>query len=149
MYCALIAFGAVGWIACTSSDSTPVTSPSFSQPANPGTEKCTDGGKTWEAKDENGAPWTLTAPAGEVVTEVCVKAGNNVYITNSNGTISVNGTPCFDVTGINTPTVTVTNNAGHVGNICNGISHIQANFGPAPSPSPSPSPSPTPSPSPY
>jgi hypothetical protein len=143
-FCALIVLVAIGWVACTSGDSVPVTSPSF---AVGGTEKCKDT-KSFAAKDEVGPPWSITAPAGKVIAEVCVKAGPKVYLTSSNTTISVNGTPCFDVTGIGTRTVTVTNNPGRIGNICKGISHIQVNFGPRPSPTPQPSPSPSPTPTP-
>jgi hypothetical protein len=136
---------AVAWVACTSGDT---TSPSAENTAlttplaSVGTEKCTDLG-SWDAKDEVGPPWSITAPAGQVVNEVCVKAGNQVYTATfppSNQTIFVNGTPCFRVTGLGTPTVRVRNAAGHIGNICKGISHIQVRFGPGPSPSPSPSP---------
>ena len=124
-------------VACSTGD----TMAPSSTTAMIATEKCTDVG-TWAAKDEIGPPWSLTAPANKAVKSVCVKAGTKIYARTTNGTISVNGTPCFVVSGLGTPTVTAANAPGHVGNICKGISHIEVKFGPAPSPSPSPSPSP-------
>jgi hypothetical protein len=142
-----VIFGAITWVACSSSDNIAPTAPSFVPNGSTGTEKCEDFG-SWEDKDEVGPPWSITADPGDVIDVVCLKAGTKVYIATSDGTISVNGTPCFDISGIGTGTVTATNNAGHVGNICKGISHIEVRFEPAPSPSPSPSPEPSPSPSP-
>ena len=144
-----LVLSAVAWVACTSGDS---TSPSaeaaaLTPLASIGTEKCSDFG-TFPAKDEVGPPWSITAPAGQVVTTVCVKAGNQAYVTSSNGIIFVGSTPCFRVRDLGTRTVRVTRADGFVGNICKGISHIQAGFGPGPSPSPSPTPTPTPSSSP-
>jgi hypothetical protein len=143
---AAIALSAVVYAACTSDGSPPTTAnePAF---VVGGTEKCEDFG-TFTAKDEVGPPWSITAPAGQVVTEVCVKAGPYAYVTSTNGIIYVNGTPCFNVTGLDTETVRVRRADGFIGNICKGISHIEANFGPGPTPSPSPSPSPSSSPSP-
>ncbi len=142
-----LVLSAVAWVACTSGDS---TSPSAeSAPLTPlasiGTEKCSDFG-TFSVKDEVGPPWSITAPAGQVVTTVCVKAGTQAYVTNSNGIIFVGSTPCFQVQGLGTATVLVTLANGFVGNICKGISHIEAGFGPAPTPTPTPSPSPSSSP---
>lgn len=131
---ASMVLGVVVWTACSTDDSmAPLSSTALI------TEKCSDVG-TWARKDEVGPPWSLTAPAGKVVKSVCVKAGTQVYTRTTNGTISVNGTSCFVVSGLGTPTVTVANAPGHVGSICKGISHIEVKFGPAPSPSPSPSP---------
>ena len=52
-------------------------------------------------------PFTFTAPAGQVVTSVCIKAGQVLFNCNSNGMCS----GCYDVTGIGTATVAV-NQAG-------------------------------------
>lgn len=74
---------------------------------------------------------TFTAPTGEVVTGVCIKAGSF-----HSGVISTNGPvagTCFVVAGIGTPTVTVTR-SGTAGE-CSGLSHIDVVTAPAPSPS--------------
>jgi hypothetical protein len=129
---------AVVWVACTSGDTTSPGTESVAGPLAAVTEQCP---ATFTTKDEVGPPWSITAPAGQVVASVCVKAGTQVYIATfppSNQTIFVNSTPCFRVTGLGTPTVTVRNAAGHIGSICKGISHIVVTFGPGPSPSPSP-----------
>lgn len=141
---ALIAVGAVLWVACSGVDqqTSPeaVDQPSLASGGVPGgTEKCPDGG----IKDESGPPWSITVPSSQVITSVCVKAGSYVYIATADAVISNNGTQCFVVDfSTNLRTVTVSNAAGHVGSICFGISNIVAYPGPAPSPSPSPSPSP-------
>lgn len=73
---------------------------------------------------------TFTAPTGEVVTGVCIKAGSfhsNVISTNG----PVTGT-CYVVAGIGSPTVTVTR-SGTAGE-CSGLSHIDVVTAPAPSP---------------
>src|SRR5688572_8333608 len=98
---ASILLGAVVWTACSTGDN---MAPSTTT-ALIATEKCSDEG-TWAAKDESGPPWSITAPANQVVTAVCVKAGNQVYPRSTNGTIRVEGTACFRVTGLGTPTVT-------------------------------------------
>ena len=93
---AAVALSAIAYAACTSEGSAPTMA---SEPAVAGvaTEKCSDFG-SFTTKDEVGPPWSITAPAGQVVTEVCVKAGNQVYITSSNGIIYVGSTPGFQVT---------------------------------------------------
>jgi hypothetical protein len=132
---AFLAVGAAVWIACSSIDEK--VAPNFDAG---GTEKCSDDPTfVSDDKDEIGPTWSITAGGNQVITEVCVKAGPKVYYS-TGGTISVNGTQCFTVTGIGTPTVTVSNAAGHIENICKSISNIETTFGPAPSPSPSPSP---------
>lgn len=139
---AAVALSAIVYAACTSEGSAP-TMASEPTVADVGTEKCSDFG-SFTSKDEVGPPWSITASAGQVVTEVCVKAGTQVYITSSNGIIYVGSTPCFRVTGLGTATVRVRNAAGHVGNICKGISHIEVNFGPGPTPTPTPTPTSSP-----
>jgi hypothetical protein len=48
-------------------------------------------------------PFTFTAPAGQVVTSVCVNDGKQTSSCDANGTCS----GCYDVTGIGTQTATV------------------------------------------
>ncbi|HJR90307.1 MAG TPA: SpaA isopeptide-forming pilin-related protein [Aeromicrobium sp.] len=73
---------------------------------------------------------TFTAPTGEVVTGVCIKAGSfHSDVITANGPVA--GT-CFVVAGIGTPMVTVTR-SGSAGE-CSGLSHIDVVTGPAPSP---------------
>lgn len=90
-------------------------------------------------KDEN-APFSITVPDGQIITEVFVKGGNQCFGPAENGTI-FNIIPCYFVSGVGTQTVTVTQIGP--GPICKGISHIEANS-PVSTPSPSPSLSPTP-----
>jgi hypothetical protein len=147
---ATVLLTAVAWVACTSDTTTSPTSPGLGGVSSSALflqtgDHCNEFGP-FDAKDEVGPPWRIDAPSGQLVAEVCVKAGNAAYYTDQNGVISVSGTPCFLVQGLGTSFVRVTLATGYVGNICKGISHITANFGPAPSPSPSPSPSASPSP---
>jgi hypothetical protein len=127
---ALITLATAGWVAaCSSDESTAFTEPSLV------TQHCVAGG----TKDESG-PFTFTAPAGQVVTQVCVKAGTSVYVLSpSNPT---NG--CYTVAFTNGGrTATVT--GGGTGPTCKGISYVAFYTGPGPTPSPTPTPTPTPS----
>jgi hypothetical protein len=73
---------------------------------------------------------TFTAESGEVVTGVCIKAGNyHSDVITANGAVA--GT-CFVVAGIGTPTVTVTR-SGSSGE-CSGLSHIDVVTADAPTP---------------
>ena len=96
---AFIALGVVVWVACTGSEQPTAPDaldrPSFASGGVPGgTDKCPSGEN---AKDESGPPWSITAPAGQVIGSVCVKAGTYVYIASADGVISRNGTSCFVV----------------------------------------------------
>jgi hypothetical protein len=97
------------------------------------TERCPEGG----IRDES-SPFTFTAPAGQVVTDVCIKAGTQADLPA--------GTGCYVVTGIGTPTVTVTRIGS--GPECKEISHVDFFTGPGPTPTPPPTPTPTPPPTP-
>jgi hypothetical protein len=95
-------------------------------------------------KDET-APYTITAPAGQVFTAVWVKAGSTQ---NGGGCVLLTTAidTCYNVSGLGTSTVTVTN-TGAPG--CFGISHIEGVVGtPTPTPTPTPKPTPTPTPDP-
>jgi hypothetical protein len=61
---------------------------------------------------------TLTAPAGQVITAVSIKAGNACIIFNESGTMG-----CYTVTGIGTNSATVTRSGSGPG--CKEISHIE------------------------
>lgn len=67
---------------------------------------------------------TYTAPNGQIVTGVCIKAGNKPF-GDGHSDILTNGTydnGCFTVSGVGTQTVTVVRNFDS--NTCQGISHI-------------------------
>ncbi|WP_322806515.1 hypothetical protein [Thermanaerothrix sp.] len=94
-------------------------------------------------KDNNGNDgWAITAPAGKVFTEVAVKAGaeqsgGGCFYTQSDRIIYISNNACYQVSGIGTGTVTVTQLTNN--NICKGISHIEGIYGDPVMPSPSPS----------
>ena len=93
------------------------------------TGRCADGG----IKDSD-APYTATAPAGEVVMAVCVKAGTS--------TISVSpGNSCYTLAGLGTETATVVKSGS--GSSCKDISYVTFYTG-APTPIPTPTSTPTP-----
>jgi hypothetical protein len=70
---------------------------------------------------------TVSAPAGEVVTRVAVKAGTPCWFTAEGATgtytISLEGAPCYVVAGLGTASVTVTRVG--VGPVCKDISHVE------------------------
>ena len=96
------------------------------------TERCPEGG----TRDES-SPFTFTAPAGQVVTDVCIKAGTQIF-----GSLA----GCYVISGIGTPTATATRIGS--GPACKEISHVDFFTGPGPEPTPTPTPEPTPEPTP-
>jgi hypothetical protein len=111
------------------------SSPAFAGPGGGGaTGNCLGGGA---AKIENpNDSTTITAPAGQVITQVAIKAGTECFIFNSDGTQG-----CYTVTGLGTASVTVTR-AGS-GPTCKEISHIEFTTSTGPTPPPPPPPPPT------
>ena len=95
---------------------------------------------------------TFTAPSGEVVTGVCIKSGADAFAINGtadpkhsvlitvDGAYGING--CFIVSGLGTPTVTVTLDSQVSG--CHDVSHLDVNSEVAPTPTPAPTTTPTP-----
>jgi len=85
-------------------------------------------------KVEGGNVLTGSAPTGEVVTLVAIKAGTPCYFTPSGATSSFTfsfaGAPCYVVDGLGTQTVRVTRVGD--GPSCKDISHIEFTTGPAP-----------------
>jgi hypothetical protein len=79
---------------------------------------------------------TITAPAGEVVTRVAVKAGTPCWYTPDGVTgaytILVQGQACYVVAGLGTPVATVTRVG--FGPDCKDISHVELISGAAPPP---------------
>jgi hypothetical protein len=97
------------------------SSPALAQ----GTGNCLGGDAT---KVENpGDTETLTAPAGQVITTVAIKAGTACITFNSDTTIG-----CYTVSGLGTPSVTVTRSGS--GPTCKEISHIEFITSTAPPP---------------
>jgi hypothetical protein len=92
--------------------------------AAPGGGNCLVGGTKLDFSAES---YTIVAPAGSVVTTVAIKAGNSctIYTSDSSG-------PCYAVSGIGTPTVTVTRIGS--GSACKEISHIEYLTGPGTTP---------------
>lgn len=125
---------------CSSQRSTP-TEPAVAVNADQtdakggATQQCSAGGIT----DER-APYAVTAPEGEVVTGVCVKAGTQM--------ISVSTTnACYTVSGLGSTTATVTKTG--TGSNCKDISY--ATFytaSPTPTPTATPTATPTDTPTP-
>jgi hypothetical protein len=96
------------------------SSPALAQ----GAGNCLDGAN----KVENpGDTETLTAPAGQVITTVAIKAGNPCITFTTDGTMG-----CYTVEGIGTPSVTVTRSGS--GPTCKEISHIEFITSTAPPP---------------
>jgi len=78
---------------------------------------------------DNEKDLTLTTGSTDIITEICIKAGNehpNSLIT-SNG---VTGDGCYLVSGLGTPTVNVLRILSS--NVCQGISHVDGNSVPPP-----------------
>ena len=125
-----------------------------------GNQALGDGGPDSPAEckttDETVETDTFTAPPGEVVTGVCIKTGENAFAINGtadpkhsvlitvDGAYGING--CFIVSGLGTPTVTVTLDSQVSG--CKEVSHIDVNSEVAPTPTPTPTTTPTPTPTP-
>ena len=103
--------------------------------------ECTNAGNTNESSP-------FTAQSGEVVTGVCIKSGVDTFAGNlkHSGLITVDGAyginGCFIVSGLGTPTVTVTLDSQATG--CKTVSHIDVNSEVAPTPTPGTTPTPTP-----
>src|SRR3989344_779643 len=100
----------------------------------------------------NGNLATYTAPSGQVVTGVCIKAGNDMFgdgHSDSLGNGIYNGTsgnPCYVVSGVGTQIVTVTRIGS--GSTCKEISHIDVYSGTIPPSTPTPTPTDDPTPTP-
>ena len=100
--------------------------------------------------DETDESTPFTAPSGEIVTGVCIKSGNDTFAggLKHSGLIEVDGAygidDCFIVSGLGTPTVTVTLDSQATG--CKTVSHIDVNSEVAPTPTPGTTPTPTPTP---
>jgi hypothetical protein len=118
-----------------------------SKPGNPAspsgiTDSSTDakGGATEQCSVDGvkveHAPYSTTAPQGEVVSSVCVKAGTTAF------TLS-NSTDCYVVEGIGTDAAVVTKE-GH-GKNCKDISYVMF-YTAAPTPTPTATPTNTPTP---
>lgn len=98
----------------------------------PATEQCDAGG----TKDDLD-PFTFTAPSGEEVVKVCVKAGLDAF------TFTVNGSNgCYRVTGIHDETASVEKVGS--GRDCKNISYVTFYSAPRPSPTPTSTPTNTP-----
>jgi hypothetical protein len=133
-------------LSCNARDTSSPTAPDRSAASDDGgsatanrpKERCAPGG----SRVEGGDPVTeFTAPAGQVVTGVCVKAGTGL------STFILDGAGiCYSVSGIGTGSVTVTR-IGE-GPVCKGISHVDFYLTPQPVPTPTPTPIPTPTPTP-
>ncbi len=86
--------------------------------------------------------------APDIVTDVCIKAGTNMFDGGHSGKLG-NGTfedGCYQVSGVGTSTVTV-ERIGQESSTCQMISHIDVYTGP-PTPTPTPTATPTESPAP-
>lgn len=87
------------------------------------------------------------AGAGNIVSGVCIKAGNNMFGADKHSGVLTNGvyeSGCYTVSGVGTQNLTVTRNFS--GNSCQGISHLDIIIAPAPTATPVPSATPTPTP---
>jgi hypothetical protein len=126
---ALAALSVLGFLAAFSGAFS--SSPALAVPGGGGsTGNCLGGGAS---KIENpGDTTTLTAPAGQVITQVAIKAGTTCYISpiGTLGSITLGG--CYEVTGLGTATVTVTRTGS--GPECKEISHIEYITSSAPPP---------------
>jgi hypothetical protein len=131
----LSALLSVGFLAAYFGGGVLSSSPAVAAPGGGGaTGNCLGGGAT---KIENpGDTTTITAPAGQVITQVAVKAGTACFIFNADGTQG-----CYTVSGIGTATVTVTRSGS--GPDCKEISHIEFITSTAPPPPPPPPPTTT------
>jgi hypothetical protein len=82
-----------------------------------------------------------TAPTGKIITGVCIKSGNNMFIPNKHSGVLGNNTyenGCYTVAGVGTSTASVTRNFDT--NLCQGISHIDFIYGTATLSTPTPTP---------
>jgi hypothetical protein len=82
------------------------------------------------------APFAISAPAGYVITAVCIKSGTNEFLVTMNGSVA----GCYTVAGIGQQTVTVS--GGGTGSTCQETSHIAAFWSLAATPT-VPAPTPT------
>jgi hypothetical protein len=79
---------------------------------------------------DESAPFSVTAPSGQTIEAVCIKAGTQEFKTTSNGYVaSGNVAQCYLVSGIGTGTVTVTKTGAGSGQNCQDISFIAAFWG--------------------
>ncbi|MGD2156778.1 MAG: hypothetical protein PVG32_07885, partial [Anaerolineales bacterium] len=97
----------------------------------------------WDAKVENGPPWTYTTPNGELIQKLTVKAGSQqtgeaCYPFSFPPSTQQND--CYRVTGLGTTSVTATDIGG---SSCREISHIEIYFMDATPTATTPPPTPT------
>ncbi len=116
-----------------------------------GNPQCDGNGTTVIGSANNGDPLaTYSAPAGTIVTAVCIKSGANMFGALKHSFPLQNGTyenGCYQVSGVGSGTVTVTRLLD--GSSCQGISHIDAILGDAqvdPTSTPTATPTATPTP---
>lgn len=86
---------------------------------------CTD----WDGKDET-APFSITAPAGYVITSITIKSGDDcfTYTTNGDKETDANGNACYRISGIGSQTGEAEKiGVGHA-QVCQDISHIEASW---------------------
>ena len=123
---ALAALSVVGFLAAFSGGGVFGSSSALAGPGGGGaTGNCLGGDAS---KIENpGDTTTLTAPAGQVITTVAIKAGTACITFTSDGTVG-----CYTVSGIGTDTVTVIRSGS--GPTCKEISHIEFITGAGPPP---------------
>ena len=93
---------------------------------------------------------SFTAPAGQVITGICIKSGINMFGgTGHSGLITADGVygenDCYTVTGMGSSTVTVTR-TGTPGSNCQELSHVDYFTDPEPTPTPPTPTPPTPTP---
>ncbi|OGG04409.1 hypothetical protein A2Z33_05415 [Candidatus Gottesmanbacteria bacterium RBG_16_52_11] len=91
---------------------------------------------------------TYTAPLGQVVTGVCIKAGNDMFGDGHSDTLGDGSylSGCYTVSGIGTQTVSVKREFDS--NTCKELSHIDVYTGSQPTPVPTPTETVTPTPTP-
>jgi hypothetical protein len=85
------------------------------------------GGDATKTPDDPGDMVILTAPAGQVITTVAIKAGTPCITFTADGTVG-----CYTVEGIGTNSVTVTRSGS--GPTCKEISHVEFLTSTAPPP---------------
>jgi hypothetical protein len=85
------------------------------------------GGDATKTPDDPGDMVVLTAPAGQVITTVAIKAGTPCITFTADGTVG-----CYTVEGIGTNSVTVTRSGS--GPSCKEISHVEFLTSTAPPP---------------
>jgi hypothetical protein len=131
---ALTALLCVGFLTALFGGGVFSSSPAFAGPGGGATGNCLGGGATKIENPDDAT--TITAPAGQVITQVAVKAGTQCFIFDSDGTQG-----CYTVTGLGTATVEVTREGS--GPTCKEISHIEFITSTGPTPPPPPPPPPT------